>query len=728
MRTIVPLQADPSARPSFLERLIQQLYRVRIPPLLIIMSLAMGLAAMAGRQAVKVSRDYYAIAPYHYDSASYRMQAVRLHETLKSKGMAHALRQSLQAKDSVDMTLRLILAPRFLLHPYGHLVVLLPFMSVFILLAGWYVFTRTNSLLLSIATFALLFAFPFIYDPYMGIADYWKDNLATWLLGSAAVAWLLSNMLAERRWAFLCSLFLGLLVMQRTAAAVYAGMLFLPLFLWAIYQRLRLDGPRQALARIGVFVAPATLLSGLLAVIQWQQLYKYYFVVGYAYGTPALIAQYLAHPIHELGLPPIVVVAVICVMYLLYLISGSSRKQQRDEIIVASWLVVGLPLVVILSSGFYFGFYAVWPVLLIVLLATLIPRSLSITNSRLFALVLLIVASASSVFQYHISVAKGRLLAESRVGQRKLHQDVANIIAAQPEPRSYGLFFDEDEGPFFNHVFFDHGILLPPPAGYMSVHDTYYRAEFGDLTAQEIIDLNIRNLEQQAGAIAVAFCEPKDILKQPLFLSDRQLFSSDEQPLAIPVAIALNDYLLQSPRWRAISRLNSPFGCLYAYKYSAQTLTETEKWQDLAFHKSLTEIPLTFSLAPGVRIYDYRSRYQPEQVNGIYQQWLPSGVGGLRLTLFSDRARAVALQARAAIGPAGKDAIQTLVMANGQTETSLPLSSEQEIHIKLELHPGLNNIDVYVKEPTDNLATQNSASARELMLLLVSPRIVESPS
>ena len=56
------------------------------------------------------------------------------------------------------------------------------------LLVFWFVSTRTQSVPLGLAVATFVFALPPLYHPFSGMADYWKDNLGTWLLGSAAVS------------------------------------------------------------------------------------------------------------------------------------------------------------------------------------------------------------------------------------------------------------------------------------------------------------------------------------------------------------------------------------------------------------------------------------------------------------------------------------------------------------------------------------------------------------
>jgi hypothetical protein len=538
------------------------------------MSLAIGLTAMAGWLAVRLSQAYYAVAPYHYDSASYRLGAIQFHKLLESEGLAAALLQSLGVHDNLDIILRVLFLKDFLVHPYGHLAVLLPLMCIFLLLVIWYVFSRTQSLLLGIAVIAFLFTFPMIYNPYMGIADNWKDNLATWLLGSAVITFLLSDTLGRRGYSLFSGFFLALLAMQRTVAAFYGGMLFLPPLLWVGRRRIHLDGVKGGLTKVSFFALPPALLAGFLAIIQGQELYRHYFVIGYDYGTPKLVAlALLRHIPYRLGLALIVLPG----MYLLCLMIFSHSKQAHRDALVGSWFMCGLPLAVVMTSGFYHGFYSLWSVLLVIPLATVVPRTLTIPKRRAFAVMMLTVALVSSVAQYRISSNEAQILAMRNAPWRRVYHQIADLIVAQPPPRKYALFFDEVGAPFWTQAFFDRGTLLDYPAAFMSVHDSYYRATFGGLTARQIVDTNVRNLEQATGTLAIAYCEPSDSLKQPNFVAKRN-------PLAAEIAMVTSDYLLQSLHWRAIRKLDSPYGCLYAYQYSSRALIQTGKWRDLRVH------------------------------------------------------------------------------------------------------------------------------------------------
>ena len=97
---------------------------------------------------------------------------------------------------------------------------------------------------------------------------------------------------------------------------------------------------------------------------------------------------------------------------------------------------------------------------------------------------------------------------------------------------------------------------------------------------------------------------------------------------------------------------------------------------------------------------------------------------GLRLALFSDKARTVLFQTRALAGPSRKDSVRTLVVTkNREAPNSIQIRREQDIKLELNLNPGLNQIDFSVKELPE-CTIQPNGDTRELMLLFESPRLL----
>lgn len=322
----------------------------------------------------------------------------------------------------------------------------------------------------------------------------------------------------------------------------------------------------------------------------------------------------------------------------------NSWKKQGLDIITAAWFVIGLPLLVIVTRAYYHGFFVVWMPLLIILLATLMPRAMNASRSRVYGLILIIVAIFTSLTQYSRSSNQAQDLLSQSAPYRVLMTTIAKMIVVEPST-PYAMFFNEADAPLYNIVYFDLGKRVSPPAVFITFHDSYYRAAFAGQTPEQIVANSMKLLERTDRALAVGHCNLNE-LYQPV-----------SEPLASAVILGLNRYLLESPYWRATHRLESPFGCLYVYRYSSQLLSSFEKWGDMVFYGKgsaspiVDEIPLAIGLAPHVRIYNYSGRYSPELINGVYYQWLPSGSPGLRVDVFSDRERTVVFRAQVVPGP-----------------------------------------------------------------------------
>lgn len=721
-------QPEHTTERSLSIRLLQRVEHLVTTPQFICVLFSLVFALLAGIVGVRLARQYHTFTMYYPDSSAYRQQAVLVYQTLHTSGYGAALRQAALLKDGLDIILRLLFFPEMLRTRFGHLAVLLPFLSLFVGLTLWLVVSRTRSRLSGIVVVAFLCSSGLLYGPYAGIADYWKDSLGTWLLGSACITWLLSERLSRAFWSFVCGLLLGLLLLQRTGAAVYAAPLFVAVFLPATYVRIRADGWKPALQRVVIFAAPALTLLVILVALQLQFLYTYYFGLGYAYGSMQFIASSLLQSMLAYGGWITYLVPIACVVAA----AGVADWQaQRADIVTVLWFVAGFPLMIILSKSSYLpGFYACWVVLLIVLLAVMIPKTASASYARLGLPVLVMLALGGSVAQYGSAVLKANLPDQVSQATRRFYIQIANSLFSQPAPRVYKLLFYEAGADFWNLMYFDmnreQALQTLDSAAFISVHDSYYQATFVGRTTEQIVKQNIERLEQVPGTIVVADCNPQKIYTRTWFAPNPALdYLKNGNPLAANIAIQLTQYVLSSSHWRALNKIDSPFGCMYMYQYSVKPLTTTEKWRQVSFSAQLTDLPVTLGLGTNVHLYDYSSRYAPEQVNGLYYQWLPAGTSGLQLALYTEKAATVLLQAHAIPGPARSDTKRTLIITSGSRTMKLEISVEQDIRMPIELEPGLNQIEFAVGEAATVPAA--NGDARELMLLLVAPHLVDQP-
>jgi hypothetical protein len=526
---------------------------------------------------VRVNSAYYLRGTHHDDSASYHADAVHHYQLYHEQGLGPALLSALRTKDDLDVALRLLLAPALLPLFYGHLAVLLPFLALFFFLLLWFVWRRSGSLLPGLAVAAFVFAMPALYHPTWGMADYWKDNLATWLLAGAGLAWLLAEGFRRRGWALLCGLLLALLGMQRTALAVYACLLFGPLFALAAWRRLRREGCRTALLDLACACLPGLAAAALVASLQWDNLYRYYLVNCYQYGSAASIAAYVWRCAGWAGLRTWLALGGSCVLCLLCF---RQWQRYRGEVLVGLWLAGGLPLAIIVTSAHYPWFLMPWHPLLVVLLAVLVPCDFSqarpLLSLRPFAAVLLLLAVGCSLWHYNRWLVMARAQGRSDAYLRHAFDQVAEALAAEPGPRHYGLFFYECNAPFWCQAFFGRRVALEPPAFFMAIHDSYFQS-YGRRGSAEIAADLVARMEAYPDALAVAYCDPEDQGRLPAGLKPR-----DASARAVEIFTAVNAHLRRSPHWKAVRRLElDTFRPVYLYRYSPRPLPNEEKWHDV---------------------------------------------------------------------------------------------------------------------------------------------------
>ncbi|NQU38699.1 MAG: hypothetical protein HQ523_01970 [Lentisphaerae bacterium] len=528
---------------------------------------ATGMALVAAFISLSLSREYYSQAPYHYDSAAYRVDALEIYDALQSQGLKMAALLALGTKDSFDLLLRLLVVPDALQHRYGHMVILVPVMALFMVMTSLYVFRSTGRIAIALLCPATLFTYQLFYNAYWGIADYWKDNLATWLLGSALMAWLFSEDMRKRGWSIVAGLLLGMTAMQRTSGAVYAAVLLSPLFAWAVVVRCRAEGIRKGLLRTAAFLLPAVLLGALLLCMQAQQLYDYYFKGGYAYGTSADVLRFLlsgisprlAQPVQNffpgteygIGLAPLLLVPG----YLLAFVAARGWSLRKEDINKTLWCALGLPLILIAASLYYYGAFALWPVLLVVFLATLLAHTSTSPLAHALTLVLALSIATGSVYAYHDHTSRNRAIVGRSAGYRTLLIELATLITDDPaDPRPYATFFNETGAPFTNHARFDLGRKIGPPAVFITFHDQYFRRTFPGMTSDEIVASEMSRLESQPNAIAIAHADTA------------HLYQPTSDPIASAAILGFHHHLYNNPRWQIVNDLPSPFGPLLIYR------------------------------------------------------------------------------------------------------------------------------------------------------------------
>ena len=711
----------PAASPSLLERLIERLARVVPPSVLMCTLFALGVTAVAGYGALHLSRHFYANAPFHHDSDIYRMRAVDLYELRSTQGVWAAFLQSLSQKDSLDLSIRVLLAPTALRGTHGHLVALLPFLALCLFQLSWFVFTRTRSLPMALAVPALMLAFEIIYNPVIrGIADYSPDVIATWILADMEMAWLLSRNLSIRKWSFVSGLCFGFLVMQRSALAVAGSFVLFPLFFWAVYRRLASDGWRRSLAKISCFVVPAVAIGGLTVALRWRELYDYYLhQIPGAFNAADRLAIVVNSYLSEIPVATNFILVILAAVLGVCLPGLSSSERQGGEILTAVWMIVAIPLffIGVLRTAVANMVFVYLPPTLVILLATAVPRLLPARLSRPFAKVLLTLALVSTVVQYHLWSQGIQASFKYQAPSLTFYHELEGLVMAQPEPRTFGLILPEINETVWNHFYHDRRTNLRPTTYLYSV-DSWYQGAYGTVSPPEIIrTIREEQLEQTEGTLALVNCDRDAVVRAFFSVMGSLTGEQISEPCSLQVALGLYDYLMDSPHWRAIQKMKSPYGDLYALQYTKSPMGMADKWSQL--ERAITDIPLIAAPDAAFWVYDYASKCPPRFKGGLYCQSLPAGKGGLKLVVFSGSNQDAMLHAKVLPESSPEQPAQTLVIATKKEKQEFKVQKAQELLVSLHLGEGMNGIDVYVAE--DPSAPPDESTSR---LTLESPRLV----
>lgn len=263
----------------------------------------------------------------------------------------------------------------------------------------------------------------------------------------------------------------------------------------------------------------------------------------------------------QAGLGPLVVAVAALAAYVV----GRARCEGARLVLV--WWAVALPFASVLLGTLYHSLLKLYAPVLVVVAAVLLAR---IDPRRASALAWAIGALAVGCTLVQHARSREQALGYGRgvAPQRVFYLQLAEALLAHDHRQRYGLLFEAWDTHFYNYAFYDRGVAPTGTVAYHTVVDSYYRQEFPGLSAEGIAQENARRLESRVGTMAVGHCEPDTIPDAVGY-----------QPLAREVAVRITRHLRQSPRWRALRRFDSPYGCLYLYEWTSADLPRRKKWR-----------------------------------------------------------------------------------------------------------------------------------------------------
>lgn len=479
---------------------------------------AMAATLMAGYLSVALEKRYLDHHPYFFDAVSYSFYNAKLHQRVQEVGQGTVIREEISNNNRHPLrTVPLVLfAPSLLAHPFGHMATALPALFAFVLLLAYTLYRRGGRLTFAIAGSSIAALLPGLYNPVSGIAAYWLDLTAAFLIGAAILALLNSNRGRGLRWLVLFAVLGSCAAFARYVSIAYLLFASVPVFVWYLFSRVREEGnwPRSVLLPVLVTVGGGVLVAGPYLFAHVGSVSEFYQIYGYALGAPLATSMRAALASLREFIGPAGVLALIVLAGAWLLKVARSRKFDAEGLVVPVWLALAIPIFLVFvlkTSAIHTISYAV--ILLLVALAVPCTKSMN-EDGALFkraGLIVILILSAGwggyYVSEWKQASNPGQEAAEAKALQTRL----ADQLGRYNQKVVWNAYFDEVSWIPSLDAFYRHGVLpLPLGQDYVfSIHETVYRGNYPNWDSAQINEALLENANTWLN-IAVVFDEPSD--------------------------------------------------------------------------------------------------------------------------------------------------------------------------------------------------------------------------
>lgn len=501
----------------------------------------------AASLSVALERRYLDHNPYFFDAVSYSFYNAKLYLRLQDVDLSRVVADELSNNNRHPLRTvpLLVLAPKLLAHPFGHMATSLPALFVFIFLLGWTVYARTRRLLPAVAGSSVIVLLPGLYEPVSGIAAYWLDLPAALLIGASMLALLNSDGARDFRWLVAFVVLGSCAAFVRYISVAYLLFAAVPVFAWYLVGRVMDDGNwlRSVAAPFAVVAGSAVAVAGPYLFWHVGSVGEFYRLYGYALGAPydvaalALGASFIQF-VRPAGI--ILGLLLVGVCATLALAAVWRRKAIVAPLLVRLWVALAVPVFlvfVVKTSAIHTVSYAV----ILLLVAVMAPCTKFASRSALLGRVgiVIVLVFAASCGGYYKSAWKDAAQPSEEAAEAKALQTALADRLVQLGPRIvWNAYFDEISWLPSLDAFFRHGILpLPLGQDYVfSIHETVYKGNYPGWSTDDINAALVDNANRWLD-VAVVFDRPED--------AERYLPNSASRSAARHIAESVR----QDPDW-----------------------------------------------------------------------------------------------------------------------------------------------------------------------------------
>lgn len=476
---------------------------------------------LAAWLSIALERRYLEHHPYFFDAVSYSFYNAKLYQRLQDFGLQQVVVDELSNNNRHPLRTvpLLVLAPKLLAHPFGHMATSLPALFVFIFLLGRTLYARGRRLLPAVAGSSVIVLLPGLYAPTSGIAAYWLDLPAALLIGSSVLALLNSDGGRDLRWLVLFVVLGSCAAFSRYVAIAYLLFATIPVFAWYLAARVMNEGGwlRSIVAPLIVVAGSAIVVAGPYLFLHVESVGEFYRLYGYALGAPYDVAALalwdsFAQFVRPAGI--IVGEMLIGVGVILGIAAVWRRRIAVASLFVPAWLAVATPIFlvfVVKTSAIHTVSYAVILLLIAVTVPWVSPAKRSGTALGRVGVVMLLVLVAGWSGYYRSAWVEVVQPSEEATEAKALQTEIADRLVRLGTRVVWNAYFDEVSWLSSLDVFYRYGVL-PLPLGQdhvFSIHETVYKGNYPGWPMNDI-NMALADNANRWLDVAVVFDRPED--------------------------------------------------------------------------------------------------------------------------------------------------------------------------------------------------------------------------
>jgi undecaprenyl pyrophosphate phosphatase UppP len=457
---------------------------------------ALALTGLMGFITRAIEKNYLSTHSYFYDCVSYSFYNARLFTRIADEGRFHLAAQEwlINPRHPLRTIAALVLAPETLAKQLGHMATALPMFFIFLLLLGWTVYKRTAHLAYALACMILFCAVPVFFDPLMGLAAFWLDLPASFLVGAAALCLLNADEGRKWKWVVGFAVLVSLAALSRYVAAVYAFVACAPVLVDALLRRWRRDGDvvRSVLQPVLLIAVVIGILAGYFLIAQLR--FNTGFYTTYAYGVGHGVLDSLrdvsASLLQFITLPGAIALAVICLVNLVIFARG--ERQDWHALIVSLWLASSVILLLVFGIREVGATHVTLYVVPLVYLAVVSPAPLDV-DSRVrrwltpLACAFAVVAVCAVWNEARGNFQKATHPSSAAQAQKNFDVALAQALDKEGERIVWMTYFQEYAWiPAMETFYRYHKLPLPAGGGFYEDHEELWVGHYPKLSPEQV--------------------------------------------------------------------------------------------------------------------------------------------------------------------------------------------------------------------------------------------------